>query len=166
MNKIHHAIWRFFWKLRSVKAKGLQKGAVFPEFSLRDTEGQLHSSTDFFPEKNVVLWFTNFCDDCRAKIPLLNELEKKAGDRYGVFAISLLGKDIEWPRKCREMASFPFLIDPEDVVGRKLGLSHPPGSCPLHNLFILDRDGRILFRHHLSALSSEGFREAWESIKN
>lgn len=161
MNRICHAVWRFFWKLRAARAKGLQVGDVFPDFTFWDVTGIRHSLSDIFPEKKAVLWFTNFCEDCRSKIPLLEELHKNEGGRFGIYAVSLLGNDLKWPRECASQASFPFLIDPDDLVGREMGLSHPPGTCPLQNFFILDRQGRILFRHHLSALSPDQFRKTW-----
>ncbi|MBI4678206.1 MAG: hypothetical protein HY748_11545 [Elusimicrobia bacterium] len=57
-----------------------------------------------------------------------------------------------------------MLIDPEDIVARKLGLQHPPGTCPLNNIFLLDRSGRVVLRHHLSAIKDDAFRQAWRTL--
>lgn len=165
MNRLHRALWRIVRTFRAAKATGLQKGDVIPDFSLLDVEGNRRSISDILPDKSAVLWLTNFCKDCRNRIPFLNDLVQKASDRYGVLAVSLLGNDLRWPQECARTASFPILIDPEDIVTRTFGLSHPPGACPLHNLFIVDRGGRVVYRHHLSALSWKKFRKVWDGIQ-
>ena len=164
MNRVRRLAWRVLWRVRSRYAKGLQVGDVLPNFSLPDAGGRVHSLSDVLPGKGLVLWFTNFCEDCRSKIPLLNEVVEKANSRFGVLAVSLLGEDVDWPVRCGETASFPFLIDAGDIAGRKLGLQHPGEGCPLYNVFFVGPSGRILFRHHLSALNSEQFRKIWQGF--
>lgn len=157
-------LWRLLWPLRAWRRKGLEVGKYFPDFSLRDVSGRVHALSDNPEGKRTVVWLTNLCEDCRAKAPLLEELRLKAGDRFRVLAVSLLGADSSLPRRVSAERGFPILLDPEDIVGRDLGLAHPSGTCPLHNLFILDLDRRILFRHHLSALKPEAFRALVQTI--
>lgn len=148
-------LWRLLWPLRARMSRGLAVGSTFPDFSLSDTEGRTHrlSGGDGRP---TALWFTNFCADCRSRIPLLRE----AAARARVLAVSILPVDDPLPLESAPGCGFPVLLDPEDVVGRRLGLPHPPGACPLHNFFVVDAAGRILLKHHLSALSPERFRAA------
>lgn len=155
-------IWRLLWPVRAWWHRGLEKGDYFPDFTLRDLTGLGYSLSDNPDGKMTVLWLTNLCEECRSKVPLLEELRREAGDRFRILAISLLGDDATLPRQISALCGFPILMDPEDIVGRKLGLSHPPQTCPLHNLFILDKDGRVVFRHHLSALKAESFRAIWQ----
>jgi len=159
--ELFHELWRLGWRLRAWEKTGLQPGALFPDFALTDLEGRRHRLWELFPGKGAALWFTNFCEDCRARMPLLEELQREAGGRFEVLAVSLLGKDEALPRRAAQSCAFPVLLDPEDVVGRKLGLPHPLGACPLFNFFLLDNQGRILFRHHLSALAPDRFRKLW-----
>ncbi|MDP3543926.1 MAG: TlpA disulfide reductase family protein [Elusimicrobiota bacterium] len=150
------------WPLRAWWHKGLEVGRYFPDFALDDEAGRSCSLSHNPAGKKTVVWLTNLCEDCRSKVPLLEELRLKADDRFRILAVSLLGDDETLPRQVSAQCGFPILLDPEDIVGRKLGLTHPPQTCPLHNLFILDRDRRIEFRHHLSALKPEAFRALWQ----
>ena len=140
----------------------MEKGDYFPEFTLTDASGKSHSLAAKRSEKLTALWFTNICEDGRSKIPLLETLRKEAGEHFRVLAVSLMGDDLTLPRQVASECGFPILLDPDDIVARKLGLPHPPQTCPLHNFFILDRDGRIVFRHHLSALSPATFKALWQ----
>ncbi len=154
-------IWKLLWPLRAWWHKGLAEGDYFPDFTLHDDAGRVYSLSDNPARKLTVLWLTNFCEDCRSKVPLLEELRREAGSKFRVLAVSLLGDDPMLPRQVSAQCGFPILLDPEDIVAHKLGLTHPPQTCPLHNLFILDKDGRIAFRHHLSALKPEAFKALW-----
>lgn len=158
---IRLTLWRLLWPLRTRRAAALSPGDLFPDFTLRDVEGRAFTLSKNPDGRTTVLWLTNLCEDCRAKIPILGELARAGEDRFRVAAISLLGAERELPRRASAQGGFPVLLDPEDVVTRDMGLPHPAGSCPLHNLFFLDKDRRVLFRHHLSALSPEAFRALW-----
>ena len=152
-------LWRLLWPLRARLSRGLAVGAVFPDFTLRDPGGKAHRLSD--TEAGLTaLWFTNFCEDCRSRIPLLRELEGRAR----VLAVSILPADDPLALAQAPRCGFPVLLDPEDVVGRRLGLAHPPGTCPIHNFFVVDSAGRILLKHHLSAFSPEKFRAAWRAL--
>lgn len=151
-------LWRAAWRLRAAADRRQGEGDVFPDFTLRDISGRPHTLSEGGP---TVLWFTNLCEDCRSRAPLLGEMVK-AGLR--VLAVSILPADDPLPLEYGKTAPFPLLLDPEDVVGRRLGLEHPPGTCPLHNLFILDRERRVLFRHHLSAVAPEALRRVWQDL--
>lgn len=145
-------VWRWLWPFRSRLSRGLAVGERFPDFSLRDTGGAEHRLSG---GGRTALWFTNFCEDCRSKIPLLNEA---VSGGLRVLAVSILAMEDPLPAATAPLCRFPVLLDPEDVVGKDLGLAHPPGACPIHNLFVLDGSGRIEFKHHLSALPPERFR--------
>ena len=155
-------VWKLLWPVRAWLHKGLEKGDYFPDFTLSDLSGRGYTLSANPGGKMTVVWLTNLCEDCRSKVPLLEELRREAGDRFRILAVSLLGDDATLPRQAAALCGFPFLMDPEDIVDHKLGLRHPPQTCPLHNLFILDKDGRVVFRHHLSALKPEAFRALWQ----
>lgn len=150
--------------LRSLWGGGPETDSILPDFTLKDLTGGAHALSED-PQRLTVLWFTNLCEDCQSKIPLLNELVRDAGDRYRVLAVSILAPADTLPLKVAPACDFPILLDPEDIVDRKLGLSHPPGTCPIHNLFIVSPSRRILFRHHLSALGRENFVSVWRRLR-
>lgn len=151
-------LWRWLWPLRS--KLGCQVGSAFPDFALLDTGGRLHRLVRERERDLTVLWFTNFCPDCLSQQPVLEEL----GGEARVLAVSILPFSDETPRVVARTCAFPVLLDPEDIVTRRLSLPHPPGTCPLKNLFVVDGRGRILFAHHLSALGPDGFRKAWRDL--
>lgn len=148
-------LWAAWWRARAAFSP---RREAFPDFTLRDAGGREHTLSSGGP---TVLWFTNLCEDCRARAPLLGEMTA-AGLR--VLAVSILPYEDPLPRDYARSAPFPVLLDPDDVVSRRLGLPHPPGACPLHNLFILDRSRRVLLRHHLSAVDPEALRRLWRRL--
>ena len=152
------ALWRATWRVRAAAEAQRPEGQAFPDFTLRDTTGRPHALSSGGP---TVLWFTNLCEDCRSRAPLLGEMVD-AGLR--VLAVSILPPYDPLPLEYGKTAPFPVLLDPEDVVGRQLGLEHPPGTCPLHNLYILDRGRRVVFRHHLSAVDPQALRRVWRDL--
>lgn len=151
-------LWRFLWPLRARFHPGADVGGCFPDFTLRDVSGGTHSLYDEEPGRFTALWLTNLCEDCRAKIPLLEEALRLSGSRLRVLAVSILDVADPLPIQVARDCGFPILLDPEDVVARRLGQTHPPGTCPLRNLYIVDGAGRIRFRHHLSAVRPEELR--------
>jgi|CXWL01.1.fsa_nt_gi peroxiredoxin len=154
-------IWKFLWPIRAWWHKGLEKGSYFPDFTLNDECGREYALSDNPDGRLTVLWLTNLCEDCRSKVPLLEELRREAGERFRILAVSLLGDDATLPRQVSAQCGFPILMDPDDIVAHKLGLPHPTGTCPLHNLFILDKHRRVIYRQHLSALKPAAFRAEW-----
>lgn len=149
-------LWRWLWPVRSRLAGGLAVGQRFPDFALKDGAGVEHRLSG---GGRTALWFTNLCEDCRGKIPLLNSA---AAGGLRVLAVSILPVEDPLPARTAPECRFPVLLDPEDVVAKRLGLAHPPGTCPIHNFFLVGPERDILFKHHLSALSPEKFRALWK----
>lgn len=157
-------LWRLLWPLRARLSPGTEIGGCFPDFTLRDLQGKRYSLYDGTPGIRTVLWLTNLCGDCRARIPLLTELLHDPGGKFRVLAVSILPVDDPLPREVAPGCIFPILLDPEDVVALRLGQTHPQGTCPMRNLYILDGTGKILFKHHLSALRPEAFQQACREL--
>lgn len=158
MNLYRNLFWRPIWRIKTLFAKkGLEIGQVLPDFCLNDLSGKRYNLSDSFPRKGVLLWLTNLCSSCEEKIQFLEHLREQYEAKVAILAISTLGKDFEMPRRIlqKHRFNFPLLLDPEDWVGRVLGFSHPEGACPLFNLLVLDRYGRVAFRAHLSAVKEE-----------
>lgn len=158
-------LWRLTWPLQAAASPGaLRVGDAFPDFGLHDAEGHLHTLSEETEAEWTVLWFTNLCEDCRGKAPLLEELRTASGGRFRILAVSLLGDETALPLSVGLRVGFPILLDPGDAVAEELGLPHAPGACPLRNLFIVDRSRRIHFHHHLSAMTPEAFRALWRGL--
>lgn len=162
--KIPTWFWRLLWPLRARLHPGAEVGGCFPDFTLRDTFGREHSLYDGGPGKHTVLWLTNLCEDCCAKIPLLEEVRSESGGHVRVLAVSILSLEDPLPKTMSLVCGFPILLDPDDVVALRLGQAHPPGACPMRNVYIVDGAGTIRFKHHLSAVRPEEFRAAWRKL--
>jgi|GEM_PF-2986674 len=162
--------WKIFirirWFLGLSRKQEAEIGARTPDFRLQDLSGRSFTLSDSFPNKAVVLWLTNLCSSCEERIPLLERIYEANRDRLEIFALSTLGKDHATPERIlrTHRMTFPFLLDPDDWVGKTLGLPHPIGTCPLYNLLILDSSGVIRFKSHLSAIGDETFLNALRSV--
>ncbi|MDE2293646.1 MAG: redoxin domain-containing protein [Elusimicrobia bacterium] len=157
-------LWRLVWPLRSRLRPGKGVGGCFPDFRLRDLRGREHVLYDREPGRLTALWLTNLCGDCCARAPLLGAALAEARGGLRVLAVSILPLSDPLPARVGPSLEFPVLLDPDDVVSRRLGLAHPPGACPMRNLYLLDGKGTILFEHHLSALRPEAFHAAWRGL--
>lgn len=153
-------LWRALWPLRERLHPGAEVGGCFPDFTLRDVSGGAHSLYDPTPGRLTVLWLTNLCEDCRARIPLIEEASRQSEGRVRVLAVSILDIADPLPSQVARGCAFPILLDPQDVVAKRLGQIHPPGACPLRNLYVVDGAGRIRYKHHLSAVRPDEFRAA------
>lgn len=162
--------WKIFirarWLLSFSGKKGAEIGARTPDFKLQDLSGRSFTLSDSFPKKAVVLWLTNLCSSCEERILLLQRVYEANQDRLEIFAISTLGEDRATPERMlrTHRMTFPLLLDPDDWVGKTLGLPHPVGACPLYNLLVLDSSGIIRFKSHLSAIGDEAFLSALRSV--
>lgn len=138
-----------------------------PDFELKDLGGKTYKLHDCFPNKNVILWMTNLCSGCQKRLPALERLYKTYSKDFEIFAISVLGSDIETPSKIQEHynPSFPLLVDPEDWVGQKLGFLHPNDACPMYNLLIIGRSGKVVARNHLSRIKESELEKTIVSLK-
>jgi peroxiredoxin len=157
-------LWRLLWPLRARLNPGVEVGGCFPDFTLRDVSGRPHSLYDATPGRLTILWLTNLCDGCRERIPLLVEAGRAPGGCVRVLAISILGPADPLAARVADGCGFPILLDPEDIVERRLGQVHPPGTCPIRNLYIVNGAGRIRYKHHLSAVRPEEFRGALKAL--
>jgi peroxiredoxin len=155
--------WKIFihtrWLFDAFKKRRVEVGEPVPDFTLYSLDERPMTLSDIIPKKVVVLWFTNLCSSCEERIGLLQKVYDQHRDRLEILAISTLGKDRATPERILRdhRFEFPLLLDPEDWVGRVLGFEHPENACPLYNLLILDRSGRVRLKSHLSAISDVKF---------
>lgn len=170
LSPITRVFWKGFihtrWLFHSFGKKAIEAGEGIPDFTLRDLYGRPVTLSHAFPKKAVVLWLTNLCSSCEERIGLLQTVYEENQDRLEIIAISTLGDDRDTPERIlrAHRMDFPLLLDPEDWVGRILEFEHPGNACPLYNLLILDRSGRVRLKNHLSAIGDAKFLDAVRSI--
>ena len=124
--------------------------SVFPDFELEGADGRRYRLYDD-GGKRTVLWFTNLCEGCQERAPMLNDLAENAGSLLRVLAVNIL-RDAGAAQRLAPKLKFPILLDPEDIAQRRLGILHQPGVCPRQSLYVVAPGGAILFKHRLAAM--------------
>jgi peroxiredoxin len=128
------------------------------DFSSRDFNGNTFTLSKVLKERSVLLWFTNLCEGCQSKIAQVQELKSLYETKgVAVVAVSVLGKD----RKTVEdvirnnNVTFQFLYDPKgEATGRYSG-RYVEGTCPLKNIFIVNKNGKITYANHLPGVAEK-----------
>src|SRR3989338_4668370 len=129
------------------------------DFSLIDFHGKKFTLSDELKNsKAILLWFTNLCKGCLKKISemeKMKDLYKEKG--IEVVAISILGEDRKTVEEVirRKALTFRFLFDPEGEVTRLFSGEYFPGTCSLKNLFIIDKNKKILFEGRYPGIEEE-----------
>ncbi len=136
-------------------------GTIAPDFSLpqvaRDQKVQL---SDYRGKKPVVLAFTRifteklFCPFCYPHIQDLRERYPEICDR-GAELLMISSTDPVQSQQVVEDLNlpYPFLYDPDCQTFRRYGAGQALGA-PLPAQFIIDRDGKVIFRHLFSFTDS------------
>ena len=107
--------------------------------------------------KSVIIWFTNLCGGCQANMPTLEKMYKQYKKSVEILAISQLGKDTVTVKKAvKELKiTFPFLIDPDGKVCKLYSGEYVSNTCPLNNIYFIDKNGIIRDISHYPGLSKE-----------
>ena len=130
-----------------------------PGFTLPSV-GQV-SLGDILASKAVVLWFTNLCGGCQANMTRLDELSETFGDSLEIVAVSVLGEDESTVTDAiaKLGVGFPFLIDADGTVTELYSGGYVPNSCPVNNIFFIDRKGTIVETSHYPGLTQGDLEE-------
>ncbi len=119
------------------------------------------SLEDVLGSRAAVVWFTNLCGGCQAGMVRLDELRETFKDSLEIVAVSVLGEDQDTVRNViSELGvGFPFLIDADGMVSKLYSGGYTPNSCPVKNIFFIDRRGTIVETSHYPGLSQEDLQE-------
>ena len=114
-----------------------------PRFSLVSVEGRPHglASADLKGEVRLVNFFASWCVACRVEHPLLNRLTEDG--TVPVYGINYKDKPADARRWLDRMGD-PYVRSGADHDGR-VGIEW--GVYGLPETFIIDRDGRIRYKH-------------------
>lgn len=118
----------------------LKVGDTLPDLASFNLEGQLPGS---LKGKVVVLDFwASWCLPCAESFPVLDELQKKYGDRLVVLAVNVDDKKSKMDKfLTRHAVSFAVVRD----AGQQLVAAAEPETMPTS--FILDGEGKVRFTH-------------------
>lgn len=151
---------RFFRNFFPIPASSsLNLGETTPDFALPDlTNGQLVKLSDYRGKQPVILALTRiftekqYCPFCYPHIKALNENYEKFTNR-GVEVLMITSTD---ERQSQIVVSdlklkMPLLSDPSCNVFRAYGVGQALGA-PLPGQFVLDRQGKLRYKHLFSFL--------------
>lgn len=131
-------------------------GDPAPDFSLQDFKENNFTLSELTKTKGVLLWFTNLCEGCQAKIPDVLKL-KSLNDKKGidVVAVSVLGRDRETVEDVirKYNITFRFLYDPNGEATERYSGRYVEDTCPLKNIFIIKKGGEIMYASHFPGVS-------------
>ncbi|HEV2695734.1 MAG TPA: TlpA disulfide reductase family protein [Verrucomicrobiae bacterium] len=123
--------------LTSVAA--LKVGDTLPDLSSYSLEGKL---PDTKGKIVVVDFWASWCLPCAESFPVMDELQKKYGDRLVVIAVNVDEKASNMDKFLQKHAvTFHVVRD----AGQKLVATVSPETMPTS--FILDGDGKVRFLH-------------------
>ncbi len=115
-----------------------------PQFQLRDTQGAVHTASEWAGRKAVVLYFVTVdCPVGNSYVPEMNRLHDAYGPRgiafYAVQADPSVA-DAEVVRYAREYRyTFPLLLDPAQTLVRHTNATVTP------QVAVLSPEGRVLY---------------------
>jgi len=130
------------------KIPSLAPGAVAPAFRLPDVLGTNFSFGEEGAKKPLLLvFFSVFCDPCRANFPVLQKIREKYGGDVDVAAVSLDGEPLKatvagFARQ--EGYTFRVLLDELDEK-RMFKVADAYRVTEIPTLFLVDRGGKVTF---------------------
>ncbi|MBN7798071.1 peroxiredoxin [Parahaliea mediterranea] len=135
-----------FALLGATGAHALEVGDQAPDFTLRGSDGETYTLSDFRGEQAVVLaWFPKaFTRGCTIECKSLAEkghLIRRYDVSYFMASVDPLEDNKGFAAETR--ADFPLLSDPDTTVARAYGVLHPLGYAKRHTFYI-GKDGTIL----------------------
>ncbi len=134
----------------------LQIGELAPDFELPNVHGDPVRLSDYRGQKPVVLAFTRifteklFCPFC---YPHIQELKARYEEIRALGAELLMVTSTD-PVQSQQIQAdlqlpYPLLVDPECKTFRLYGVGQALGA-PLPGQFIVDREGRLRYKHLFS----------------
>ena len=126
-------------------------GHTAPDFTLKDSDDQRRSLSDFYKKGPVILvfYYGYTCNHCVSQLfGLSKDIEKFRELGAEVIAISP-----DETKRTRERYdtygafAFPVLSDPENKVAEAYGAYNRKADEPTHATFVLDRKGKLLWAY-------------------
>ncbi len=149
---------RFFDNFLPIPAQNeLELGSIAPEIQIEDVRnGRQIKLSDYRGVQPVILYFTRiftdrqYCPFCYPHIKAMNERYAEFVDR-GVEVLMITSTDREQSKiVVRDLdLKMPLLSDPSCGRFRRYYVGQALGA-PLPAQFVLDRTGRIIFKHLFS----------------
>ena len=158
-------------KAMGLATRSLKVGDKSPSFELPDHNGKLVSSSNLLSAGRLVLMFIRgrWCPFCVAQMEAMNFIAPEiAAAKALLVAVSPQTEKQAFFMRDQHKLTFPILVDAQNQIARRVGLVYhvseeqqglyrstfvnlphvngdPSWELPIPAIFILDRDGTILF---------------------
>ncbi|MBI2252812.1 MAG: redoxin domain-containing protein [Armatimonadetes bacterium] len=154
-------------------AEELKVGDKAPDFIIENFNGKKFSSSALKSKKVLLLWFSNLCKGCQAYFPKMENI-KKLYEKKGVefLVISVLLNDRKTAEKIIQdtKTTLNFYYDPKGEITKLFCKNYNFNyvkACPLTNIFIIGKEGKILYiEHYPSDLEDEIIEYLNKAIKS
>jgi peroxiredoxin len=118
---------------------------TIPQFTLRDTQGAVHTPADWSGRKAVVLFFvTNDCPVANGYVPEMDRLHESFRSRgvafYAVQADTSVPQAVAAQYARDFHYAFPLLLDPHQI------LVHFTGASVISQAVVLSPEGQVVYR--------------------
>jgi len=128
--------------------KMLDVGAAAPDFSIKDTDGNLYNLASEKGKKTVLIIFWSiFCEPCRAEMPAIQKLHEKYKDKgLDVVSVALDGEPLRTSIVGfvkQEGYTFRVLIDELDSQDM-FKVADPYGVGGTPTMYLLDKGGKVV----------------------
>ena len=146
-----------------------QIGDKAPDFSIQYFNGKTFTLSKIGKDKPVLLWFTNLCSGCQSKLPFIEKLNKKYQHKeMEVLAVSQLGNDRKTVEDVilKNNLTVRFLYDPSGEATKLYAGRYTPGTCPMTNIYLINKSGKISFATHFPGVSEEELTKQINKIIN
>jgi peroxiredoxin len=125
--------------VRSASTQGIpQVGTAASDFLVHQLDGNPVRLADFRGKPVVIVFWADWCKDCRYAIPDIDELHHAGVE---VLAINVMEKPERVARSIDANAiHYPVALDPVGEAGRLYGVHSVP------SVFVVDGEGTIVYR--------------------
>ena len=127
-----------------------EPGMIAPDFTVLDVEGRpFHLAEEVSGRPVLLLFWSVFCDPCRAEMAALRKTQERYADRdLAVVAVAVDGEPLRstiagFARQ--EGYTFRVLVDELDATDR-WKVADAYGVAAMPTLLLLERGGKVLFR--------------------
>lgn len=127
----------------------LKPGDAVPDFTLPNIDGTTYTLSENFEDKvHLLVFWSIFCEPCKAEMPLIQRLYKEFKDQgLEVLAIAMDGEPMVKSIRGlvrQEGYTFPVFID-QLTEDESFVAADPYGVAGTPTLYMVDRKGTVVF---------------------